>query len=380
MAEVGIGMIGCGGFGRKVTKAVLKVDPRLRLRGLCDPDPGAIEKCHDELDSSAAVYGDHESLVAADNIDWVMIASWNCVHKEHAIAALNAGKHVFCQKPLATNFEDCLAMQEVRKASEKLFSVGFSLRYSPHCRKVCELLHSGVIGEIVSMEFNEALDFMHGGAIMGNWRRLRKNAGTHLLEKCCHDIDLVNWMIGAKATRVASFGGLNFFKPENEKHIERLGQDERGVSAYLNLPQQKGENPFTCDKDIADSQVAIIEYDNGVRATFHANMNAAIPERRMYVCGTEGTLRADIKTTTIEVRRIGFDEETMDESVPSEGNHAGGDVVLAKELSESMLDGATPKASFEDGLKSSITCLAIDEAMDTGRVVDLASYWEKAGL
>ena len=64
---------------------------------------------------------------------------------------------------------------------------------------------------MISMEFNETLGFNHGGFIMGDWRRLTENSGTHLLEKCCHDIDLVNWMLESIPVKVASFGGVNFF-------------------------------------------------------------------------------------------------------------------------------------------------------------------------
>ena len=94
--------------------------------------------------------------------------------------------------------------------------MGFNLRRSPHYRKLKALLNDGVIGDVVSMDFNETLDFNLGGYIFGDWRRLRENSGPFLLEKCCHDIDLANWMLDSQATRVASFGGLNFFVPENE--------------------------------------------------------------------------------------------------------------------------------------------------------------------
>jgi predicted dehydrogenase len=309
-----------------------------------------------------------------------MIASWNCFHREHTVAAFKAGKHVFCQKPLATNLADAMAMHRAWKKSGKMFNIGFTLRYSPHYRKIRQLIEEGAIGDLISMEFNETLDFNHGGYIMGDWRRLRKNAGTHLLEKCCHDIDLVNWMVGSLACRVASFGGLNFFTPANEKHMTRLGSDSRGRKAYCTWPGLICENPFTSDKDIVDNQVAIIEFVNGVRASFHANCNSGIPERRMVLCGTEGAIRADVLTGSIELRRIGFD--TKIEQVPAgvSGGHGGGDDVLAGELAESMLHGKPPSVGLDAGLKSAITCFGIDKAMDTGRVVDMMPIWKRAGL
>jgi len=105
---------------------------------------------------------------------------------------------------LATTVEDCVAMRDAWKASGKQFIIGFTLRFSPHYRKIKELLDEGIVGDIISMEFNETLDFNHGAWIHDDWRSETKYAGTHLLEKCSHDVDLVNWMIDSRASRVAA--------------------------------------------------------------------------------------------------------------------------------------------------------------------------------
>ena len=306
-----------------------------------------------------------------------MIGSWNRFHREHAVAAFEAGKDVFCEKPLATNLDDCVAMARAWKKSGRLFSIGFTLRYSPHYRKVRELIAEGTVGDVVSLEFNETLHFCHGGYIMGNWRRLTRNAGSHMLEKCCHDLDLANWMIGSRVQRVASFGGLRVFTPENAGFIDRIGKDDRGRTAYRTWPDLDPRNPFTSDKDIVDHQVAVLEYENGVRATFHANCHAAIPERRMYICGTHGAIRADVMSGVIQFQKIGFGEELQSIDPGASGGHGGGDDVLADSLAESMLNGAKPFTGLEDGLKSAVTAFAIDDAMESGEVVDVAPYWER---
>ncbi len=218
-------------------------------------------------------------------MQYVMIGSWNCFHAEQAIAALEAGKPLFCEKPLATTLEDGLAIARAQAAANLPLTIGFTLRYSPFYRTLKEMIAAGRIGSIISMEFNETLDFNHGGYIHGDWRRLRANAGTHLLEKCCHDVDLVNWMIESRAVRVASFGGTDFFTPENAHHQDRIGpKSDTGTVAFQSWPHRDHEppNPFLADKDIVDNQVAILQYENGVRVSFQTNCMAAIPERRMY--------------------------------------------------------------------------------------------------
>ncbi len=375
--SVGIGLIGCGGMGRYVAQKVADQNPRLQIRGLYDPDKRSIKASRKAFGENVAVYSDYRQLCDAPDIDWVMIASWNCFHKAQTIAAFEAGKHVFCQKPLAITPDDCVKMRQAWKKSGRLFNIGFSLRYTPHYNAVHKLIADGTIGQLVSMEFNETLGFNHGGYIMGDWRRLTKYAGTHLLEKCCHDIDLANWMVGSRAKRVASFGGLNFFTPANRHHVRRLGTDSNGLKAYHTWSGLVGKNPFTADKDIIDNQVAIIEYENGVRATFHTNCHSGIPERRMYINGTEGTIRADITAGSIEVARIGFNEKLRKVKVSTKGSHGGGDDVLARDLCASMLQGHVPTTGLDEGLASAFTCFGIDEAMNKGVVVDMAKYWKR---
>ena len=99
---------------------------------------------------------------------------------------------------------------------------------------------------------------------MGDWRRKTLWSGGHLLEKTCHDFDLVNWILNTRAKKVASFGGLDFYVPQYQDRLQE-------ANGYQKWPGYVKENPFTPDKDIIDNQVVIIEYENGVRSTFHSN-------------------------------------------------------------------------------------------------------------
>jgi len=385
---LGIGLIGCGGRLCGISRRTCRQDKRLRVMGLYDNNPKSIEFAksfyaqpdyYAHAEEELIGFDSLEALLADPAIEWVMVGSWNSAHCEHVVAAFEAGKHVFCEKPLATTLEDCVKMRDAWQASGKQFLIGFTLRFSPHYRKIKSLLDEGVVGDIISMEFNETLPFDHGAWIHDDWRSETRYAGTHLLEKCSHDVDLVNWMIGSRASKVASLGGRDFFIPSNEYHMERIGADENGHLAYKRGCADR--NPFTRQpKDIVDNQVVIMEYENGVRATFHTNCNAGIPERRMYILGSEGAIRADVLTGVIKSKRIGFDTKTIDHETGSSGGHGGGDEVLAVELKDCMLEGGRPAAGLEDGLTSAITCFGIDRACDTGEVVDMAPLWQQAGM
>ncbi|NQU39141.1 MAG: Gfo/Idh/MocA family oxidoreductase [Lentisphaerae bacterium] len=388
MAErvVGLGLIGCGARLTGVIERVIEKTSGLRVVALCDPSEIAIAQCRERLDCpDAALHEDHRALSADPSVDWVCVGSWNCFHKEHILGAFAAGKHVFTEKPLVTTMEDAVELKAAVEGTDRLFSMGFVLRYAPFYQRIKALLDEGVIGQMVSFEFNETLDFNHGGYIMSDWRRQRANAGTHLLEKCSHDVDLMNWLTESVPVRVASFGGLSFFTPENAHQIERIGTDGEGREAYKSWQSMgiytrvQKLNPFTAEKDIIDNQVGILEYANGTRATFHTDLNTAMPERRVYICGTEGTLRGDVLTGQLEWRRIGFDTELHKEETVG-GGHGGADGILADSLRESMLNGTAPLVGLEDGMKASVACFGLDAALDSGTVVDLRPMWAQVNV
>jgi predicted dehydrogenase len=264
--------------------------------------------------------------------------------------------------------------------SGRVFSFGLVLRYSAHYQKVHELVASGKIGQVISFEFNETLGFNHGGYIFGNWRRNSANAGSHVLEKCCHDLDLANWIIGSLPVRVASFGGTDFFVLKNEHQIERIGPDANGKPAYSQWADPHRVNPFSGGADICDNQVAIMQYANGVRATFHTNCNAGIQERRFYICGTEGAIRADAITGQIELQRISQQPAVEQFNFGHAGGHAGGDETMASALADTLLKGAAPLASVEDGLRSCVAAFALDAALKENKIIDLSPWWKEAGI
>lgn len=309
-----------------------------------------------------------------------MVFSPNCFHKEHILAAFRAGKHVFTEKPLATDIDDCKEIFDAYRASGLRFATGFVLRYAPVYRKVKQMLDNGFVGKILSIDANENIIPEHGSYIMRNWRRDSKVSGPHILEKCCHDLDLLNWFTGSLPSRAASFGGRDFFNPENESFNERFkGFGPKGGSPFDSPwggDPHMTPSPFTSDKDLIDNQVVILEYRNRIRATFMATLSNAIPERRMFFSGTEGTIIVELYSGTILCRRI--DEEGVRKLAPAAADpHGGGDVVIMKSLLETMFEGKAPACSGDEGLESSVVALAIDAAMKSGQVFDLEPVWKK---
>ncbi len=373
-----IGVVGCGARLRRVLSLLMERDPSVRITAVFDPLASSLEALKTELAPNVVVCGSSKEVCERADVDWVFIGSWNCFHAEQVCEAFAAGKDVFCEKPLALSVEQSRQMLAAQKASGRIFALGLVLRYSPLYREAKKLLAAGSIGKLISFEFNETLAFNHGGYIHGNWRRKCEYAGTHLLEKCCHDLDLALWLTDAVPTRTASFGNCNFFLPENAHHVKRLGPSPKnGRPAYQEWADPERVDPFGTDKDIVDNQVAILEFESDLRCTFHTNCNAGIPERRFYMLGTEGSMIFDAMTGRIELRRIGWNEPTQVYTVTHGSSHAGGDEMMAGELIGVLRGERAPAAGFVEGVRSMALANAIDASMNEGRMVDLRPIWRE---
>ena len=371
--SINIAVIGAGSRGVYVTGNLLKDSKgNVKILSVFEPDRAVALQALDIWKSpSTRICGTYQEAINTSGVDWVMVFSPNAYHKEHIIAAFDAGKHVFTEKPLATSIEDCQTINEAHKKSGLLFATGFVLRYAPLYQKAKKILESGKIGKIISIDANENITPEHGGYIMRNWRRLTKYAGPHILEKCCHDLDLINWFCGSLPTKIASFGGTDFFVPGNEHFRDKYGKE-----TFASWPDPHAvESPFTSDKDLMDNQVGIMQYRNGIRVMFQATMSNAIPERRMYFSCSEGTLIVELYSGILKYRKIGDEGYTLID-VSGDG-HGGGDSFIMKELYDTMTKGTEPKCSGDEGLESAVTALALDQAAKTNAIVDLEPIWKK---
>ncbi len=378
--------VGVIGYGRRMehvlANVVQQAEGAVRVDAFFDRSGQARERVVAAQPGIRAC-GSVEELLGLD-LDWIFIGSFNAFHRDHAVAALEAGRHVFCEKPLATTLQHCVDIAAARRRhSGKEFVVGFVLRYSAFYRIMKRWIDEGRLGDLISMEFNETLTPYHGAAMHGNWRRRSDWSGPMLIEKCCHDMDLMLWMTGSRPARVASFGGLNFFSARNAHHNELypVGKDgyryyDRGLATGYAVGVEENISPFSDDKDAVDNQVAILELESGARVSFHYCMHSALVERRFYLCGTRGTIRGNVLTGTLEYTPVGWESET--ETVrPIEGDdHGGAELPMARDIVACMLQGTPMPTTLEDGLRSSLTCLGIEEARETGTVVAMNRYWD----
>ncbi len=373
--KIGIAILGTGGRSQSVVENLLKdSNGNAVIKAVYDPDNAEMDYALNRWQvKDAKKCASYAEAIAEPGVEWVMVFSPNVFHKEQILAAFAANKHVFTEKPLATEIEACQEIYEAHQKSNVLFATGFVLRYAPIYRRAKEILKSGKLGKLLLIEGNENITPQHGGYIMCNWRRDSKISGPHILEKCCHDLDLINWYVESLPSKVASFGGREFFIPEN-----RNLEDKYGKKAFCTWRDPHAtETPFTNDSDMMDTQVAIAEYRNRIRVTFTATMSNAMPERRLVFHCTEGTMFVELYKMELKYSVIGSDEvHTV--NFPTDG-HAGGDQVIMKEIYDSMANGTAPVCGGNEGLESAVLALALDQAAQTGTLVDLEPVWKKLG-
>lgn len=377
--RTGYAVIGCGGRISALT-ALLELSPRVKLVGGWDPSVKntrrllKLARC-----PRARIYGSMEDLLADAEVEWVLIGSPNTFHTEQILAAFAAGKHVFSEKPLAITTGECVRIIEAHRKSGVQLATGFTLRYASIYRKAKAVIDSGRLGRLVSVTASENIRPRHATYIFTNWRRRKELAGSHILEKCVHDLDILNWFTGSLPKRVAAIGGNLMFIPENAPLAEKYPKQFRSPG-WDNLPEaweKGGTNPFLEDIGIEDHISALIEYKNGVKATLQATVANAIPERRIYVNGTEGNLILELYSGILKWKNLGMRFIRRRRFIG--GGHGDGDIHIVRRLARSMADGTEPECGGAEGLYSTAVAAGIDEARISGSIVEMGPTWKKIG-
>ena len=370
---INVAVIGCGRRARNVVGHLLEYGgEKVRIAALFDTDCQNLDQARKSWNADRAVVcSDVTSCINTPGVEWVMIFTPNACHKEAILAAFEAGKHVFAEKPLATTLEDCQEIYKTWRRSGCHFMTGFVLRYSKLYRKVKELLDNKIVGEIVSMDANENIRPSHGAYIVNSWRGKKALGGPYILEKCCHDLDLLIWYAGALPSKVAAFASLDFFVPGNAGLMKSLPADT--FTHWDGYTDREG-NPFVSPKDIKDTYVSILKFRNGIKAQFQATISNEIPERKIYFSCTEGTVLVELYSSVVTWQRIGEERHTLYFGADA---HGGGDNYIMKEFMECAVGGKEPFSSGSEGLESAVTALAIDQAAEEETVIDMEPVWQK---
>ncbi len=269
--------------------------------------------------------------------DAAIIATMDRDHWKQAIPAMKKGYHLLLEKPISPVAEETLEIAETAAAYKRHVVVCHVLRYSPFFCEIKNVIDSGELGRVISIDHNENIGNFHiaHSFVRGNWRR-KDLSSSLIMQKSCHDMDLLVWLVGSSCKQLASFGSLTYFKPENapkgaaERCVSCQYKDSCRFSAYNaylpvlgnwpatvltevqtpeSLNQAIAEGPygrcvFHCDNDVCDHQVTAIEFDNGVTATFNLSGFTNRMTRTIKIMCEDGEIQASELENTIKIIRF----------------------------------------------------------------------------
>ena len=392
-----IGIIGTGGRGIGAFGAMIATRADARVAALADTNSVRLAVAARRLPGGPACYTDAAEMVRREALDAVIVTSPDFRHAEHTLLALHAGvPHVLVDKPLATTARDCERIAEAARETGAKVAIGFNLRHLPLMRKIKEVIDDGLIGELMLIENQEFYD--GGRTYMARWNRKREWSGGLWVHKGTHDFDIFNWWNAAGTpVRVAAFGGINATRPDKvpfpvDPQVP-IGPNCRAC-AYQNIcpdfaDPDGGQGLFTAetaredgyvkdlciflsDKDNHDNGVAIVEYDNNVRASHSECFICNFDDRRYTVVGDRGTLMASVTAPTrFEFRPRWGENKIIEAPAPGEGMHGGADPRLLEDFLRSVRGDSPAESTLRDGLRAVAVGEAAEIAWREHRLVEI---------
>ena len=352
-----------------------------------------------------STFSDYKDFLKANiDADIVAVATQDSDHREHAIACMEAGYDLLLEKPIANTLEDCMAIYEASVRLQRKVIVCHVLRYTPFYQKIKTIIESGDLGNIMTVNMSENVGFYHQAHsfVRGPWRN-SKEACPMILAKCCHDLDILRWLVGETCEEISSFGDLSFFKEENApKDSAKYCSDCRVPSCayrakklYADYTWMRGyfccdiENDqvanealvhspydrcvFRCDNDVVDHQVSIFRFNKNITAMHTMTAFSKEIYRDIKVHGTKAELYGVMEKNILELRVFGgetvrYDFKDMDVS----GNHGGGDNGLMHNLFLERNGIVVPGVTYLDvSIDSHKMAFGAEESRTLGKTVSL---------
>jgi predicted dehydrogenase len=309
----GVGCFGKGLTGRDMARSLPEIKKRVTVTAIVDTNLSRARATACELGlPELPIFSTVAKAQASQPSDWAVIVTPDYTHCDVVTSALKAGLNVLVDKPLATSAWECDRIIRVMKETGRIVRVGHNMRYQPWTLKAKELMLAGAIGDVIEVEAAEALDYNHGGDYFHRWHSdFSKSAGL-MNHKCCHHLDIVNWILDDDPVEVSAFGGRSFYVPRTDfKHAERCSEcprqhkgcphafdyeiwDKVWVRIYKNTETEDGylrdRCVFSDRHTVNDHEVLNIRYKRGTLASF--SLTTFSPREFCYfkLTGTKGRL------------------------------------------------------------------------------------------
>ena len=345
--------------------------------------------------------------------DAAIIATMDRDHYGHVMMALDCGYDILLEKPISPDPKECIEIEEKANALGRSITVCHVLRYTNFFSTIKEILDSGDLGRIIAIKHSENIGNFHmaHSFVRGNWRNDQLTSPI-IMQKSCHDLDILLWLTGSHCKKVAAFGSLTYFKETNapagsahrclecpvaescrfdarKAYLPTLGSwptevvtleqtEEALLEALKTSPY--GRCVYRCDNNVCDHMSIIMEFENDITATFSLTAQTSACHRNIHIMCEHGEIVADDGARQITVTKHvasqadTFDQKTIHIRTGASG-HGGGDAGIMEDFTTS-LSASSPetKSSISHSVESHLMACAIEQSRLSEKVVDLADF------
>ena len=409
-------IIGGGSRGRTYGERAMAMDGKFEIVAIAEPIKERREFLAKRFGvPEAMTFESWEPIIEMGKIaDAAVIATMDRDHFAPAMAAIGAGYDLLLEKPVCPTYEECkILLNEAKKHGTRVI-VCHVLRYTPFFRAIKNVIRSGKLGEVMNIQHIEAVGNVHQSHsfVRGNWGNSDR-ATPMILQKSCHDMDILQWLVDKECLSVQSFGTLSYFREENAPegapefcisgcpvqdtcpyNAVKLYYDDkknnwfRGAASKMHVPTDEavleairttsyGRCVFRCDNNVVDHQIVNLLFEGGVTVSF--TMSAFTKGgRELRIMGTRGELFANMHSDTMKYysfdTRTGEDIKISDMLVGDTvvDGHGGGDSGIVSAFYDMLCGISSPDLSdIEISVKNHKIAFAAEESRLSGKVVNI---------
>ncbi|MGB2819986.1 MAG: Gfo/Idh/MocA family oxidoreductase [Phycisphaerae bacterium] len=420
--------VGCGGRSGMYTKAICqRYSQTCEIVAICDCNEGRMRVKNEQIESfggrPAPMYRaeDFDRMVAEARPHYVIVTTGpDVTHSDYIVRAMELGCDVITEKPMTTDEVRCRRILQTIHETRRHCQVTFNYRYAPHRSQVKEILDSGAIGEVLSVDFCWPLDTRHGADYFRRWHRMRGNSGSLLVHKATHHVDLVNWWIDDRPQEVFCHASRRFYVPETAERLGLAGHGDRCLDCpckgkcefhldlagnehlkklYLDNEHEDGYFRDRCvfapQIDIWDNMSVSVRYRRGAVMSYFLHSYSPWEGYQIAFNGTRGRLEHGSaqfsyisgaeETAPGELRKEGTYITVMPHFARPEdfqavkvhtaaGGHGGGDDPLLADIfdPDAPPDPLGRKADHVDGAYSILVGVAAYRSIDARRAINIA--------
>jgi predicted dehydrogenase len=354
-----------------------------------------------------------EIMAREQMADVVFNMTQDQMHYPSALAALEAGYDVLLEKPMTNTLAETVHLVQTAEQHQRLLQICHVLRYTPFFSTLHDIMRSGELGEIITVEHRENVVYWHmaHAYVRGHWRNVAQSSPM-ILAKCCHDMDILYWNMGRRVERLHSFGSLMHFRPENAPEgaaerctdgcpvAEQCPYDAQKIyltntnwpavvlSEDLSLESRRraletgpyGRCVYRCDNDVVDHQTVNMEFEGGAAVVLFMHGHAHEESRTMRYDGTRATLRGKFDYTNgwIEIHDHLTNRCKNIEIPATASGHGGGDFGVVRSFVRAWRGEAKALTTARESLESHLLAFAAEESRLNGVVINMRDFRQQA--